>query len=314
MSKKAIVVTISPSYLPITALFLDSLRLTGHDLEVVVCHTHLTETHEAALRRHYLNVRLLDINGLDYPIGPPSLGDRALNASIMYARLLIWSRVFDDYDQLLYMDCDQIVVDALDPLFAMGSFTIIADYAPETILTTGASTEPGPSWLAEINSATMANAGVFCVDRSWRTPEQTRLLESLCRQFHDRLRWGDQSLINLWMIHNRLRPRADLRFNCQVQLGKNHVAFPTAAIYHFCGMSGNRQRLSYTMKLSLVLLRLPRGRVLLRCVIYLLPPYRILGVGNAAMGRMADAALGMLANLGYALFRLTIRQKAVTGL
>lgn len=302
----AIVVTFDRSFVRIAQLFLQSLRLTGHSVEVIICHADLTSEDVSALRRQYPHIRLLDIRDISYPVGPPPLLDQQLNTPVLYARLLLWEPIFDRFERLLYLDVDLIVTDSLSSLFTGRSFTIFRDAtaASNAILTDLAGLdESPPSWTAKIAAAEMANAGVFCVDREWRTPEQARRLRDLCHQFQDRLQWGDQSLINLWMIQNNLRPEADLRFNCQALTSKNDASFMTASIYHFCGMSGQRKRLAYVMKLSLVLLGSGRnGRTMLRWLVYLLPPYRRFGIGNAPLNHVVDGALNVLATFSYAWF------------
>ena len=95
--------------------------------------------------------------------------------------------------------------------------------------------------------------------------------------------WGDQSVFNLWLARNALRPVRDFRFNYQVRLileRRERNLYRHARILHF---NGQQAAMPFLMVLASALIRLPGGRRLVPTALRLatrpelegLPGYRL---------------------------------------
>jgi hypothetical protein len=95
--------------------------------------------------------------------------------------------------------------------------------------------------------------------------------------------WGDQSVFNLWLARNALRPVRDFRFNYQVRLileRREGTLYRHAKVLHF---NGQQAAMPFLMALATALVRLPGGRRLVPTALRLamrpelegLPGYRL---------------------------------------
>jgi hypothetical protein len=109
-----------------------------------------------------------------------------------------------------------------------------------------------------------ANAGVVVFPRRFRTREQYAELARLTVRYGPHLRWGDQSVLNLWLARNRISPAAGVEFNYQLRLIYDVRArreCQHARVVHFNGQHGQAPLL---MALAYRVIRgVPWGRRLL---------------------------------------------------
>lgn len=193
-------------------------------------------------------------------IGPAPYRHPQDSADLYYGRLLAWSEKFSDYDKVLYLDADTLVLGSLDELFEkdfyatlnQGDIGLFRENSPrlrELLAEDGLSEPP----------VRYANAGVFLVSRHWRTNQHLQSLISILRRYRRHLLAADQAILNIWMLKNGLAPDTDTRFNYQVPRRIHEPAgrrdLKASRILHFNGMT-NQQRKT-AMKLASRLLALP---------------------------------------------------------
>lgn len=222
--KHAIAVSILPNYLKFLVTFLDSLRRVQPDHpDVVVCQKGFTPEMTAFLVARYRRVRVIDAAGR-VPVKGPAIMDRdATDVEGFYARFLVWSSLFDEYDNVLYTDVDMLALSPLTEMFEQKEFLC----CPESLLGSQSQfynpDDPELIRLLEEDGLgkfdqTPANTGVMLVPKRYRTPEQLAELGRLSQRYKKHLIWGDQSLTNLWMARNGIKPVEHFRFNYQVRL------------------------------------------------------------------------------------------------
>ena len=218
-----IVVTLLANYYPILLLFLNSIkrRYPSHP-EIVVCQKGFSPEQIGFLHSRYEGVRCFNIEGRVVVRGPAMLGRDYPDLDAFYARFLIWSDLFDEYENVLYLDIDALIVGPLDELLNRAEFQCFEEsYAGEQPYFYDASDPQLRMLLAEDGVPALppvpGNAGVMLIPRRYRTFAQLAELQRLLNRYEKHLIWGDQSLINLWMARYGIVPVHDPRYNFQVR-------------------------------------------------------------------------------------------------
>jgi lipopolysaccharide biosynthesis glycosyltransferase len=228
--------------------------------DVYCFHRGLTPEQVAALAS-VPRVRAIPIDELDVREGPLEPHEDPALAPLFYARFECWGERFAGYATVCYLDVDVIVRGDLGPL-VRADFAIVAEAGgrspfldPDDARLRAALDADG--WAHEL--AGVANAGVFALGRRWRTAEQRALLDRIIERYGEFLRVGDQSVLNLWLHANGLRPALDSRFNCQIvrtlEARGSIAAVRRARVLHFNGLRVDNQRLA--LRLTSVCLRVP---------------------------------------------------------
>src|SRR6185369_108282 len=81
-----------------------------------------------------------------------------------------------------------------------------------------------------------SNAGVFLIPKKYRNRENYDYLIYLTNRYMGNTKFGDQSIINLWLLKNGISGNPDIRFNLQTTLLRyphNHHKFQDAYFLHF---------------------------------------------------------------------------------
>jgi hypothetical protein len=302
----AILVTVDAEYAGVLRVFLRCLeRHYPRHPQVVVCTMGWTTGMRVPFDREIQGLRWLDAAALTFPDGPPIGHERTLERRVMYARWAAMTPAFDAYDTVVYLDADTLVLGPLDELFASGRPLAFEDaypdrrelvfYDPDRPALRRLLAEDG---LADWTWETAANAGVLVLPRPYRTMAQLAEGERLAARYDPYLRWGDQSVLNLWLARNGIRPRADVRFNYQARFfleRRERAAYGDARVLHFNGQHGEGPFLM-ALAGALVLL-VPGGRRLVPAAVRLarwpgldrLPGYR---VRRFLRGRLTGRMLG----------------------
>ncbi len=267
MSMHAVLVTVDTRYEGILRVFLRCLHrhYPAHPL-VVVCTSGWTSQMCEGFDREFPFIRWLDASTLRFPKGPPMRHDASMDRPIMYARWAAFSSAFDAYDTILYLDVDTLVLAPLDDLLAADGPLAFEEAYPH--LDTLVFRDPEDTDLRELLRVDglgewqwqVANAGVIALPRRCRRIEHLAEADRLARRYEPHLMWGDQSLLNLWLARNGLRPVHDFRFNYQVRLileRREHRAYRDARVLHF---NGQHQAMPFLMVLAYAIILFPGGR------------------------------------------------------
>jgi len=144
----------------------------------------------------------------------------------IYFKYFLWTNEFKEYDKILYLDVDTLVLSTLDELFQKDEFFIVSDHSVNT-----STTIFKPQYKDDVNlhkllsedslkypegQDSMANAGVVLLSRKYRTKKHFDKLLYLTKRYNKYLQFADQSAISLWCIHNKINYSYDFRYNLQI--------------------------------------------------------------------------------------------------
>jgi lipopolysaccharide biosynthesis glycosyltransferase len=139
-------------------------------------------------------------------------------------KYLAWSKLFDPYDNVLYLDVDTLVLRPLDELLSTVEFLIIPDNEIRADARVFQITEYANNDLLELlkedgltlfdQRQDMCNAGVFVIPKSFRTKEHLQQLVDIRQRYAKFLAHADQSVISIWCRLNAIpyTPRFDFNF------------------------------------------------------------------------------------------------------
>lgn len=246
------------SYVWYGARLLESLQRNWPDHPLVlVQHTGLTEDSRRALSRF---PRILFHQADGSIQGPPINLIAGADTQSAYLRLNLWGTSFDDYDNILYLDADTIVLKPLNEILDAGDLKIFKD----PITTTAGMFIDGKDsdlqkTLAEdqlVLGQEMANTGVFVIPKKWRQEDNFLEMMDLLDRYRPYLRFSDQTVINLWMIKHGCLPVEDIRFNYLVKQPPamlRRVGIENIRVLHFAGFAEQSARRKLLIRLALCL-------------------------------------------------------------
>ena len=272
-TKNAIFIEINQRFLPYLEVFLKGLRRVHRDYpDLFIHHTDLTEEQTRRLSR-YEGLRTVQLEDADFAAGPAMATHRPKHADprISYARFLIWTQRLKDYENVLHLDTDLLILGRFDELLDGVRFRIFAETYQSSDALFYDARDPMLTRLLEEDGIHLpdkvGNCGVFVVPKKDRTPENFDLLNTLLSRYGPFIKWSDQSIINLWMVMKGYEVEEGDRFNFQHRLvtrpGRVN-GLRQARIFHFNGVD-----LTYRLFLQRcagVLSRLPAGWELYRLV------------------------------------------------
>jgi len=140
-----------------------------------------------------------------------------------------WSPAFEQYDNILVLDADMLVLKNLDELVSQENFFAVSAANPRRFpifdikkkgigkifefatiylraLCRGIVVKPGKS----------INSGVLVIPKKWRTQKKYEEILQLLKNFYSHCP-SDQEIIYLWMLKNRIAERQDFRMNFQAR-------------------------------------------------------------------------------------------------
>lgn len=166
-------------------------------------------------------------NDFGFSLGP-------IKNSIVYDRLLLWSDLFGEFEKILHLDADTIVLQPLDELFESSEFYITSDnhklaralkihdqrirHNMDSHKTKQCNSLIVEDDLQSINKLhKMGNAGVFVIPRKNRGKSEFNAIMQLANRYNEYLAYADQSIISLWCARHGIEPKKHLKFNYQVR-------------------------------------------------------------------------------------------------
>ncbi len=197
------------------------------------------------------NLKLVKVSRThDYLVGP-------IANQIVFDRFELWNEFELEYDNILHLDVDTIVLKNLDHLFCDNSFYAVSDTHPLTRILK-IHDRSLPHSLASIfpekmeqyikeddlvgiaDQHKMMNAGVFVLPKRWRTPAAYAQLIYLAQRYHEHVAYADQSLISIWAMQQGLNISTEIYDNFQMVFFLNediNIDINKIAILHFTGNS-----------------------------------------------------------------------------
>jgi lipopolysaccharide biosynthesis glycosyltransferase len=148
-------------------------------------------------------------------------------SDMVYYKYLLWTEQFDNYDNILHLDVDTIILSSLNELFEKTDFFVVKNnlYFKELqVLDTNKDNRAilklrlSNVGLNFPQQGDMINAGVFLIPKKYRTPEYYNTLLNITRVFLPYLKYADQSALSLWCMLHNIKPSEDYSYNFQMPL------------------------------------------------------------------------------------------------
>ena len=116
MTRWAVVVITDGNLVDEATRLLAEVTRLGSGAPDLFCFTRDLDAAQRALLARVPRLTVLDVAGVEAPIGPPAVYDATGRAPLFYARFECWSDRFDAYDTVVYLDVDTAVIADLHPL------------------------------------------------------------------------------------------------------------------------------------------------------------------------------------------------------
>ncbi|MFM7852926.1 MAG: glycosyltransferase, partial [Flammeovirgaceae bacterium] len=147
-----------------------------------------------------------------------------VGSPMIYARFLLWSPDFDEFDNVVYMDCDTIVLQPFEEITTIGDFFCVSDNSEEGIFLSNYLNDPQLKGLLadqgldldKIN-VEMVNSGFFVLPKKFRTAHYREQLWSISQRYNQYIHHGDQSVISIWCHLNKFPLSTRFEYNFQTR-------------------------------------------------------------------------------------------------
>lgn len=266
--KSAIFVTLNKDFLDFFYIFLNSLKKNYPDHpELLIYHTDLAAGDVNRLE-DLDRVRLFSISENNEHTGPVMAKYHNIDPHVFYTRYLIWKNFADDYDSILHLDLDVLVMKPLNDLIESDEFMIFQDRYDDLDAVFYDNNNLNLKTLLKKDNINMptsyANAGVFLVPQKYQTAENYDALIDITSRYKDHLIWADQSALNVWLAKEKIDIKNDDQYNYQVfhisryRSPLSLFKLKDASIIHFNGFFPFRKKL-LIMKISYLLTQMPLG-------------------------------------------------------
>jgi lipopolysaccharide biosynthesis glycosyltransferase len=152
---------------------------------------------------------------------------KSVPSKMVYFKYLLWTDKFNEYDNILHLDVDTIVLSPLDDIIGCPEFFIVRNnisFKEIQILSKNkAYKDTVEDTLKSYNlrcpdQDDMVNAGVFVIPKRYRKKRYLDSLINITNDFNTLLVYADQSALSLWCLKNHINPNSDYRYNFQMPL------------------------------------------------------------------------------------------------
>lgn len=152
---------------------------------------------------------------------------KSVPSKMIYYKYLLWSGQYDEYDNILHLDADTIVLSPLNDIIESPEFFIVRNNLPfkeiRIITENKQYRDVVKRKLKSHNirypeQRDMVNAGVFVIPKRYREKEYLDSLINITEDFKYLLDYADQSAISLWCLKHHIHHSEDYRYNFQMPL------------------------------------------------------------------------------------------------
>lgn len=244
-SQNCIFISVDSRFLSILTVCLSSIakNYPNHP-DVIICHTNLREKDINRLKS------ILPLTEIHNTLRSPEIGPimkhlpKYLDPKVFYARLLIWrDPIFQNYNNILYLDADTLVLDDCDAIFLHHQFYIVKEsytWDDQIFINNKEYQLLHLAQRDDINIEGIAwNAGVFMLPKKYNTQEVFHELLTILSQYSKFIKWADQSVFAIWLMKRWFSPSKNTMYNFQHRLvvdPKFDHDFAKAKIIHFNGI------------------------------------------------------------------------------
>lgn len=172
------------------------------------------------------------------------------NNNIVYQKFSLFiDSYFDEYDKIIYLDCDTIVMKSLDDIFKKEEFFIVSNFenAPHINVFGNLRNEKINETLQNMylvypeNEWSMCNAGMFMIPKKYRTSIYFNHLIKIERNFRDWIKYEDQSILTLWCQYFNIPISNEFKYNYQTTFDSLDFEKNDLSIIHFSGIKPDKK-------------------------------------------------------------------------
>lgn len=239
LTKNAIFMSIDQKFLPCIRICLSSIEYFYKEHpEIIIVHADLTDDQMVELSNITTNITFLK-NECEKIWPVMDHLKWIVNPEVFYVRFLLRKdRRFDKYDSILYLDSDTVIIWSLDLIFKKKLFYMAKEaYLWEDQLFYNFKDKElqktlSKDWIFVENREW--NAGVFLLPKDLRTRENYLEFIEILDRYSKRIKWADQSIINIWMYKHELKLYQSYIYNYQHRFIIRKWWIPkTTKIVHF---------------------------------------------------------------------------------
>lgn len=152
---------------------------------------------------------------------------KAVPSKLVYFKYLLWTNKYDEYDNILHLDVDTLVLGSLDELLSRDDFFVVYNNIPfkEVRILPDDKKSRGLAGcylryhgIKEPEHDDMINAGVFMIPKIGRKKKYLESLVEITNDFKDLLVYADQSALSLWCMKHGIAPSTEYQYNFQTPL------------------------------------------------------------------------------------------------
>lgn len=177
-----------------------------------------------------------------------------------YHRFILWEDYFNQYDTIVYIDCDTLVLKPFPELFKLNEFFVVSDNSTESVFRSDCDNRKLKSFtkedsidLDEIDNH-LVNSGLLVIPKTYRTKEYRNQLWGLVHRYNEFTYFADQSIITLWMYLNQIPISKDYRYNFLIHfIGRPHILrvdIESIKIIHFALWKPNKNFIQLKKRLK----------------------------------------------------------------
>jgi len=171
-----------------------------------------------------------------------------VDSILVYDRYYMWTDQFNDYDNVMFLDVDTLVLNDISHLFKTNEFYIVTNHSslPHMSIFGNNQSELLLNKLRTdfikypVGMHSMANAGMFIIPRKYRTQMYLDKLIYFTVRYNNFARYADQSFISLWCHYFNIPISKEVQYNYQSDFttDKNipYNVNLNISIHHFSGI------------------------------------------------------------------------------
>jgi len=244
--ENCIFISANKSFLPLLKMCLSSIseNYPNHP-DIILCHTDFTESDLHGIAK--ITDRVIPIPNIleTYGIWPIMAHlPRDIDPSVFYARFLIrkwW--IFNNYNNVLHLDADTLVMKDLSHLMDDNRFYIVEDvYVGDDNIFRNKYDSQLLKKLTDdsiVIGNKACNGWIFLVPFKYRTKKYYDDIMYLLWSYSNHIKRADQSILNIWLYRNNITIQKDFKYNFQHRLLLNPLndkILRNAHIIHFNGV------------------------------------------------------------------------------
>ncbi len=216
--------------------------------DIIICHTDLTKKQIQDLLWISEKIRIIENNLNKDNVWPIMWHlSKKIDPRVFYARFLMrTSDVFKEYNNILHLDADTLVMNNLDNLMNFDEFytvqeayqwddKIFKNHHDENLIKKLEEDKILINWEA-------SNAWIFLLPKKYRTQLNYDYLIYLLSSYKEYIKWADQSILNIWAYKNNIPIQKEFKYNFQHRIlmkEENIELIKDASIIHFNWVDSN---------------------------------------------------------------------------